>query len=76
VVSKAVGGAVIRNRTKRVLRHLVAARLAGIPDGVDLVVRAHPAAAHASPAALAAELDSLLSRVGPRLERPALEVAR
>ncbi len=63
VVSKAVGGAVVRNRTKRVLRHLVAARLEGIPDGFDLVVRANPAAAGASTAELSAELDDGLRRV-------------
>ena len=33
VVSKAVGGAVVRNRTKRRLRALVADRLPGIPTG-------------------------------------------
>jgi ribonuclease P protein component len=75
VVSKAVGGAVTRNRTKRVLRHLVAARLPGIPNGVDLVVRANPAAATASTGELAAELDALLPRVLRRLQ-PALEVSR
>ncbi len=63
VVSKAVGGAVVRNRTKRVLRHLVAARLSGIPSGYDLVVRANPAAATATTSQLAAELDRLLARV-------------
>ena len=47
VVSKAVGGAVTRNRVKRRLRHMVAARLAGQTRGVDVVVRALPAAASA-----------------------------
>ena len=68
VVSKAVGGAVTRNRTKRVLRHLVAARLTRIPDGCDLVVRANPAAAGATTPALAAELDRALDAVLRRLE--------
>jgi len=45
VVSKAVGGAVTRNRVKRRLRHMVAARLADQTRGVDVVVRALPAAA-------------------------------
>ncbi len=71
VVSKAVGGAVVRNRTKRVLRHLVAARLDGIPDGFDLVVRANPAAAEASTAELGAELDAGLRRVLRRSGREA-----
>ena len=48
VVSKAVGNAVVRNRTKRRLRASVAGRLNGIPSGFDLVVRANPAAATAT----------------------------
>ena len=71
VVSKAVGGAVIRNRTKRVLRHLVAARLDRIPLGCDLVVRATPAAAEASTTELAAELDRALDTVLRRMETQA-----
>jgi len=42
VVSKAVGPAVVRNRVKRRLRHLVAARLADLPAGSLVVVRALP----------------------------------
>ncbi len=45
VVSKAVGGAVQRNRTKRRLRHLVADALPGLETPLDVVVRALPAAA-------------------------------
>ena len=48
VVSKAVGNAIVRNRTKRRLRASVATRLTGIPAGLDLVVRANPAAAGAT----------------------------
>ncbi len=48
VVSKAVGNAVVRNRTKRRLRASVASRLDGIPEGLDVVIRANPAAAGAS----------------------------
>lgn len=62
VVSKAVGGAVVRNRTKRVLRHLMADRVPGIPAGTDLVLRANPASAAASAPQLAAELDRLLPK--------------
>lgn len=53
IVSKAVGNAVIRNRTKRRLRAIVAELLAcdaglNLADGsVDLVVRALPASAQA-----------------------------
>ncbi len=63
VVSRAVGSAVVRNRTKRRLRALAAGRLATIPTGPDVVVRANPAAATASFDELAADLDRLLSRV-------------
>jgi ribonuclease P protein component len=60
VVSKAVGGAVVRNRVKRRLRHLVRDRLATLPEGADLVVRAQPGAAGRSTAQLAADLDLAL----------------
>lgn len=71
VVSKAVGGAVVRNRVKRRLRGLLAGRLAGIPSGVDLVVRAQPATAALSSGDLAADLDRLLAKAVPTLA-PAL----
>ena len=45
VVNGAVGNAVMRNRVKRRLRHLAAARVAGTPAGIDIVVRALPPAA-------------------------------
>ena len=67
VVSRAVGNAVVRNRTKRRLRALVAGRLGRRPEGVDLVVRANPAAAGASSAELARALDPLLDKVLRRL---------
>ena len=67
VVSKAVGNAVVRNRTKRRLRALMAARLGAIPAGTDLVIRANPVAAQANSASLAIELDTLLARVSARL---------
>lgn len=44
-MSKAVGGAVVRNRVKRRLRHLAAARFPALDFPVDIVVRALPAAA-------------------------------
>lgn len=62
VVSKAVGGAVARTRTKRVLRHQLAERMTVLPAGWDLVVRANPAAAGATSAEIGAELDRLLPR--------------
>ena len=67
VVSRAVGGAVVRNRTKRRLRAIVAQRLEGLPDGLDVVVRANPPAAGASSAELAQALDPLVHKVLRRL---------
>ena len=66
VVSRAVGGAVVRNRVRRRLRHLVAARLSDLPSGTRLVVRALPPAATASSAELAVALDSALTARPPR----------
>jgi ribonuclease P protein component len=61
-VSKAVGNSVVRHGVVRRLRHVVAARLADLPPGSRLVVRALPASATASSAALAADLDAALRR--------------
>ncbi|MDQ3502638.1 MAG: ribonuclease P protein component [Actinomycetota bacterium] len=67
VVSKAVGGSVVRHRTARRLRHLLRDRLATVPAGARLVVRAAPAAGEAPSAALAADLDAALtSALRPR----------
>lgn len=63
VVSKAVGTAVVRNRVKRRLRHAVRERIATVPAGSVLVVRAQPAAAASSYPELAADLDRCLQRV-------------
>ncbi|MDT3395260.1 ribonuclease P protein component [Streptomyces sp. B1866] len=63
VVSKAVGGAVVRNRVKRRLRHLVRDRLDRFPDGSLVVVRALPGAGEAGPGELARDLDSALQRL-------------
>lgn len=63
VVSKAVGNAVVRNRTKRVLRALVGARIGQLPDGVDVVVRAKPELPGTPTVTLAQDLDRLLAVV-------------
>ncbi|MFB9251202.1 ribonuclease P protein component [Sphaerisporangium melleum] len=63
VVSKAVGGAVVRNRVKRRLRDLMRHRLHALPRGSLLVVRANPQAASARSDQLAAELDVALDRL-------------
>ena len=67
VVSKAVGSAVVRNRTKRRLRALVHERLDRVPTGTDLVIRANPSAAQASWQELGADLDALMAKVLRRL---------
>jgi ribonuclease P protein component len=63
VVSRAVGGAVVRNRVRRRLRHLVRPLLTALPPGTLLVVRAQPPAADATSAELAADLAAVLGRL-------------
>lgn len=67
VVSRAVGDAVTRNTVKRRLRHLARARLAAVPAGGRLVVRALPAAAGATSESLGADLDDALARARRKL---------
>jgi ribonuclease P protein component len=61
-----VGPAVVRNRVKRRLRHLAATQLESTPTGVDVVVRALPAAAMAQES-LATDLGSAWQRALQRL---------
>ncbi|MEW1719712.1 ribonuclease P protein component [Streptomyces sp. NPDC093109] len=63
VVSKAVGGSVVRNLVKRRLRHLVRERLSELPPGSLVVVRALPGAGDADHAQLARDLDAALRRL-------------
>jgi ribonuclease P protein component len=63
IVSRAVGGSVVRNTVQRRLRHLIRTRLDRIPPGSMVVVRATPRAADASSAALGRDLDVCLSRL-------------
>jgi ribonuclease P protein component len=63
VVSKAVGGAVVRTQVKRRLRHLARERHPSLPGSAVLVVRALPAAATATYADLGADLDRALGRL-------------
>jgi len=63
VVSRAVGSAVVRNRVKRRLRELMRRRVASLPGGCMLVLRAYPAAAHARQEDLAADLDLVIGRL-------------
>ncbi|MFC8074857.1 ribonuclease P protein component [Streptomyces sp. NPDC057137] len=63
VVSKAVGGAVVRTRVKRKLRHLIRDRLSRLAPGSLVVVRALPGAGDADHAQLARDLDAALERL-------------
>jgi ribonuclease P protein component len=67
VVSKAVGGSVVRHAVSRKLRAQLAGRLDRLPAGSGTVVRALPGIGAATSAQLAGELDSALGRlVGTR----------
>ncbi len=63
-VSKKVGNAVVRNRTKRRMRAIVAALLPTLPHGFRAVVVARSAAADAPYDALAASLAKAYRRAG------------
>ncbi len=63
VVGRPVGTAVVRNRVRRRLRSLVRGYLPSLPGGSLLVVRAHPQAASARQADLAAELDLVMEKL-------------
>ncbi|MDR1431264.1 MAG: ribonuclease P protein component [Propionibacteriaceae bacterium] len=65
-VSKAVGNAVVRNRVRRRLRHLIAPKLAQAPMPVDFVVRATPRAVAGD---LGAALNAALASCYAKLER-------
>ena len=67
VVSKAVGNAVVRNRTKRILRALMSARVGQVPAGVDVVIKANPELPGTPHELLVQDLDRLLATVLRRL---------
>ena len=72
VISKAVGGSVVRHAVARKLRHLLRERVPALGDGTLLVVRAAPTAATATSAELAADLDRALRRLTGRSDEQAL----
>ncbi len=63
VVARTVGGAVVRNRVRRRLRHLVRDRLSQLPPGSVLVLRATPVAPGRSFAELGTDVDATLATV-------------
>jgi ribonuclease P protein component len=63
VVGKVVGNSVVRHRVQRRLRHLCLKRLAVLPTGSEVVVRALPPAAGATYAELGVALDRCLQRI-------------
>jgi ribonuclease P protein component len=67
VVSKAVGNAVVRNRTKRILRALMSSRIDQLPQGVDVVIRAKTDLPGTTAATLGKDLDKLLATVLRRI---------
>lgn len=76
IVSKAVGNAVVRHRTTRRLRHLMAELMPqqglSLPEGmaVDIAVRALAEAAGAEHRQLRADLDSCLRRALNKARMP------
>ncbi|MDQ4091971.1 MAG: ribonuclease P protein component [Actinomycetota bacterium] len=63
VVGRAVGGAVVRHRVQRRLRHLMRCRLDALPRGALVVVRALPPSAGASSGSLDDDLGAALRRL-------------
>jgi ribonuclease P protein component len=63
IVARTVGNAVVRNKVRRRLRHLLREHLDRLPRGSLLVVRANPKAATARHDELAADLGSALDRL-------------
>lgn len=63
VVSRAVGGAVVRHRVQRKLRHLMRDHLAALPADALVVVRALPATAAMPSVRLGRDIDAALRRL-------------
>jgi ribonuclease P protein component len=70
-VSRKVGGAVERNRVKRVLREQFAALAPGLPTGIDVVVIARPGAAEYVAERGSSALGERLAELSERVTRPA-----
>jgi ribonuclease P protein component len=70
VVSKAIGNAVTRNLVVRRLRHLARPRLAGLPTGAMVVVRALPSSATLTFDRLGDDLDAALDASLAKAAKP------
>jgi ribonuclease P protein component len=66
VVSRKVGGAVARNRAKRLLREALRLEGRDLPDGLDLVVVARPSVADVTYGEVAGDLRDVLNAAGLR----------
>ncbi|HEX5017297.1 MAG TPA: ribonuclease P protein component [Actinomycetes bacterium] len=75
IVSKGVGGSVVRHQVARRLRAVCAGSLDRFADGDLVVIRALPQAAMASSAELADDLEHAAERLGRRAESPVESVA-
>ncbi|WP_157375006.1 ribonuclease P protein component [Arthrobacter alpinus] len=67
IVAKTVGNAVTRNLVKRRLREIVVETIRSHPYGVNVVVRALPAAAGATWGELVNDYQRAFSKVSPRI---------
>lgn len=65
IVSKQVGGAVVRNTVRRRLKAVCAEALSDVPSGADVVIRALPSAATAPYAELRSEVRRCLAKRVP-----------
>jgi ribonuclease P protein component len=70
LVSRRLGGAVVRNRVKRWLREAARARLAHVASGWDMVLIAREPAAGVGFWRIGEALDSLLGRAALLVEQP------
>ena len=76
IVSRKVGGSVIRHQVSRRLRAQLATRIGALPAGSKLVIRALPSAADASSRALGDQLDRAFAKLAKPANRAAAGMPR